>query len=128
MVHREGRSQLGGPLLQLHHLPQLTPGSHNTTPPAQTVAPGLQVLTAPAAPIATTSQVPVRPAATLRSTSLKIPKPRNSWIIYRQEKHHLIAAAYPKLHTSKLCKRHVFCVLFSELTNASANHFQDVAR
>lgn len=34
----------------------------------------------------------------------KIPKPRNMWIIYRQDKHASIQAENPGMHASKLCK------------------------
>jgi hypothetical protein len=34
----------------------------------------------------------------------KIPKPRNSWIIYRQLKHKLVLAANPGMHTSDICE------------------------
>ena len=34
----------------------------------------------------------------------KIPKPRNMWIIYRQEKHAAVLADNPGMHTSKICK------------------------
>ena len=34
----------------------------------------------------------------------KIPKPRNSWIIYRQDKHSVVLAENPGMHTSKICE------------------------
>ena len=33
----------------------------------------------------------------------KIPKPRNMWIIYRQEKHGVVLAKNPGMHTSSIC-------------------------
>ncbi len=37
----------------------------------------------------------------------KIPKPRNSWIIYRADKHAEYKALYPEMHVSEMCKSHV---------------------
>lgn len=34
----------------------------------------------------------------------KIPKPRNAWIIYRQEKHQAVLDQNPGMHTSKICR------------------------
>jgi hypothetical protein len=34
----------------------------------------------------------------------KIPKPRNKWIIYRQEKHSIVLEKNPGMHTSLICR------------------------
>jgi hypothetical protein len=34
----------------------------------------------------------------------KVPKPSNSWILYRKSKHHLVVAQNPGMHTSEICK------------------------
>jgi hypothetical protein len=34
----------------------------------------------------------------------KIPKPKNSWIIYRQEKHEQVVSENPGIHNSVICK------------------------
>jgi hypothetical protein len=114
-VHRESAQQLGGPFLQLNQLPVLSPQMSQQFaalyPPQ--VAPGTSAIQMPAAlstalasaaPAPASSQTAAPRAATSLPTGEKIPKPRNSWIIYRQEKHHLIASEHPDLHTSKICE------------------------
>ena len=42
--------------------------------------------------------------ASLKQKTQKIPKPRNQWIIYRQEKHSIVSAENPGMHTSTICR------------------------
>jgi len=43
------------------------------------------------------------PVARRRPIS-KVPKPRNSWIIYRSEKHHRVVADHPNIPTAMICE------------------------
>jgi len=35
---------------------------------------------------------------------IKIPRPPNSWILYRQHHHYTVTAAHPDLHNNQICK------------------------
>lgn len=53
----------------------------------------------PASPSGAVASVPSTP-----DMAGKIPKPRNMWIIYRQEKHNFVLEMNPGMHTSQICK------------------------
>lgn len=58
----------------------------------------------------------------------KIPKPRNMWIIYRQEKHKTVLAENPGMHTSSICKWIVRFNQGHKLTVCSYDHCNYVAQ
>lgn len=50
------------------------------------------------------------PNFTIPKIEKKIPKPRNIWIMYRQDKHKSVAANNPGMHTSEICKfNSIYC-------------------
>jgi hypothetical protein len=46
----------------------------------------------------------------------KVPKPANSWILYRKSKHHSVVAQNPGMHTSEICKLARLHIMFHKLT------------
>lgn len=108
-------------------LPYFSFGAGIFQQPQQQVAPTAQQPPVPAAQVATntalTTQVPItaapRPAAAVprvrpqsaqivagsrRSRQANVPKPPNSWILYRKDNHETFKAAHPGLKTAELCK------------------------
>ena len=62
------------------------------------------------------------------ATATRISKPRNAWIIYRQEKHARVAAAHRGLHNSEICKFPETQPTAHLLTPNSQDHWSHVAR
>ncbi len=58
----------------------------------------------------------------------KTSKPRNSWIIYRAERHAAVKAANPTLHVSQLCKYPSDCSSIYRLTKSSCHHQRGVGQ
>jgi hypothetical protein len=53
------------------------------------------------------------PNFTIPTIEKRIPKPRNIWIMYRQDKHKSVSAENPGMHTSEICK---FNILYFQVT------------
>lgn len=57
----------------------------------------------------------------------KVPKPANSWILYRQSKHAGVVAENPGMHNSEICKFMCPHQSSEQLTRSSCTYLEDVA-
>ncbi|EHK96013.1 putative Mating-type protein a-1 [Glarea lozoyensis 74030] len=73
-----------------------------TTPPPASPIMGAALQSAPNPTISMGSSLPSVVNTTLAPQVKKIPKPANSWILYRKSKHHLVVAQNPGMHTSEI--------------------------
>ena len=123
LIHRADVPFTFQPVLPYNQLPVLTaqgsqqiqamlvanglPWNYTGNIPPSTVAP-LPITQSAQAPAPTSAPAPAPASTQLARVSSrtvpKIPKPRNSWIIYRQSKHGLVARENPEMHTSQICK------------------------
>ena len=52
-----------------------------------------------------------------------IPKPRNSWIIFRQDNHNSAMASHPNVSNSRICKWELSHLKYIHLISPSCGHF-----